>query len=173
MPLTNRTVQPITTVGFTMFPVGGSANMLNTTSGNNATPVAGTIYWGSLPIPANVRLTGVNYTIGTVGGTTKVIAALYDAAGNLLANSALAGTTVGSANTKQQVPFTSPISVVGWSVYYIALQFDGTTARFLNLGNVEAGIVAGSSTGTFGTLPNPLAVGTTFTVNTAPFASTY
>lgn len=160
------------TTGFTAFPTGGTMNILNGTSGFSKTPVSGTIYWASVFIPMNITVSGINYQIGNAGGTDKVIAALYDSTGTLLRSSNLAGVTVGSANTKQQVPLTSPIAIVGPGVYYIALQFDGTTARFMSFGNNEAGFVTGSTTGTFGTVPS-ITPGTTFSANTGPFASTY
>ncbi|MGF7228757.1 MAG: beta strand repeat-containing protein [Candidatus Saccharibacteria bacterium] len=164
-------VVPVTS-GFTAFGTGGFVNILNASSGTSITTVIGTIYWAALMVPFNVTLTGVIANIGTTGGTDKWIGALYSSAGILLANSATAGTTVGTANTKMKLPFTATVNVAGPAVYYIALQSNGTTAKFLALPNATEGIVTGSATGSFGTLPS-ITPGTTYTQNIGPFASTY
>ena len=158
--------------GFTSFGTGGVTNLLNTTSGTNVTMVAGTIYWAAVFIPMNVTLTGIIFTIGTTGGTDKWIGALYNSAGTLVANSTTAGTTVGTASTKQKLAFTGTYNALGPSVYYIALQSNGTTAKMLALGNVTEGFVTGSVAGTFGTLPS-ITPGSTYTSAIGPFASTY
>lgn len=160
------------TTGFTGFPTGGAANLLNSTSGTSVATVAGTIYWAGVFIPINVTLTGVIITVGNTGGTDKFIGALYSSTGTLLANSALAGINVGTANTKQKFVFTSTVYVTGPGVYYIAVQSNGTTARFMAFGNATEGFVTGSTTGTFGTLPS-ITPGSSFTTSVGPFASTY
>jgi hypothetical protein len=172
MPLRNNTVTPIT-AGFTAFGTGGAANLLNMTSGAPTTPAAGSIYWAAVPIPFNVTLTGIIFTVGTTGGTDKWIAALFDANGLLVANSDTAGINVGSANTKQKFAFTSAVTINGPGTYYVALQSNGTTARFLTFGNSVEGFVTGSTTGAFGTIPASLSPGTTYTVNVGPYATTY
>lgn len=143
------------------------------TSGTDTAPVSGTKFIGEIDIPVNTTLTGVQFLIGTVGGTDKVIVSLYDEDGNLLANSALAGTNVGAgAAVYQQVPFTAPFAAKGPGVYYIVIEFNGTTCRFRSLaaGGVRP---CGSVAGVFATLPSPLAIPTTFTADKAPIASTY
>lgn len=171
MPLYPRTVSPITS-GFTSFGTGGITNVLNVTSGTSVTTVAGSIYWAAVLIPMNVTLTGIIFSIGTTGGTDKWIAGLYNSSGTLLANSDLAGITVGTANTKQKYAFASSTTVNGPGVYYIALQTNGTTAKFLAFSNATEGFVTGSTTGSFGTLPT-ITPGTTYTASVGPYASTY
>lgn len=149
-----------------MTPVAG-------TSGNNTTTVAGTIYWGACWIPFNATLTGIQVLVGGTGGTDSWVVGLYNGAGTLVANSALAGIAVSaSANTLQQFVFTATYAAVGPGMYAIALQSNGTTAKFQSLtvpGNI---IISGSQTGVFGTLP-ALTLGTTYTNNVAPIASVY
>lgn len=144
------------------------------TSGTDTAPVAGQLQVGEVFVPANAVLTGIQFLIGTVGGTDKVIAALYDGDGNLVANTALAGTNVGAgAAVYQQVPFTAPVTVKGPGIYFIVLQFNGTTCRFRS---IPAGALqpAGSIAGVFATLPaSGLAVPTSFTADKAPIGSTY
>lgn len=171
MPLVNNSVTPVST-GFTAFGTGGVSNLLNNTSGTNSAPVNGTIYWAAIMVPYNCRLTGIMVSIGNVGGTDSLIVGLYDANGALLANSALAGTVAGTANTKQKVAFTAAVDVVGPGTYYIALQANGTTMRFLTFSSATEAFVTGSTTGTFGTLPS-ITPGTTYTTNVGPFATTY
>lgn len=167
------------TSGFTAFGTGGAVNLLNTSSGTAKAPVIGTIYWAALLIPMNITVTGLTYTVGSGStGTDLVIAALYNASGTLLGNTALAGSTVQTASTKHKMALVNasnvatPINVTGPGVYYIALQFSGTSARFMTFSNGNEGFVTGSATGTFGTLPT-IAPGTTYTANIGPWASTY
>jgi hypothetical protein len=69
----------------------------DTSTGTNTTVTANRAYVGQLNIPNRVTLTGAAYLIGTTGGTDKAVVALWDSTGKLLANSAKAGTTVGTA----------------------------------------------------------------------------
>ncbi len=132
-------------------------------------------YWCSVFVPVNVTLTGIGYLIGSVGGTDKVIAELKDSSGASLANSALAGATVGTLATFQEVAFTATIAVPGPAWYYLVLQFNGATAKFrtipANLG-VSQVAIANTAAGTFGTLA-AITPGTTFVAGKGPIAYTY
>ncbi|MFC5861088.1 hypothetical protein ACFPT7_02155 [Acidicapsa dinghuensis] len=125
--------------------------------GTNSTAVAAELYCTEVRMPYSRLLTGYAPHIGTTGGTDKWIVALYDSGGNLLANSALAGTTVGSGNAWQATAFTSPYYAVGPSQYYACLMSNGTTAT---IDTVTTGkddnilTFKSASAGTFGTLPN-------------------
>jgi hypothetical protein len=142
--------------------------------GTSSTPVNGTRYWCSLYIPHRVRLTGISYLIGGTGGTDKVIVELKDAYGASLANSALAGATVGTANTFQPVAFTAGLFVdPGW--YYVVVQMNGTTARLRTIpANLGISQVAntGSAAGTFGTVA-AITPPTGFTADVGPIAYVY
>jgi hypothetical protein len=144
------------------------------TSGTNVTPVAGTRYSCSIYVLHNMLMTGIGYLIGTVGGTDKAIAELHDADGKLIATSALAGVTVGTAATFQELPFTAPVQVLqGW--YYLSITMNGTTARLRAIATalgISQVALAKSATGTFGTVGD-LTVPTTFTADTGPIAYTY
>lgn len=125
--------------------------------GTNSTVVAAELYCTELRMPNSKLLTGLAPHIGTTGGTDKWIVALYDSAGNLVANSAVAGATVGTANTWQATAFTAPYYVVGPGQYYGCVMSNGTTAT---LDTVTTGkddnilTFKSASAGTFGTLPN-------------------
>ena len=143
------------------------------THGNDTAMVAGTLYWSQLFLDCNLTLTGVSVLVGSIGGTDKWIVALYDYQGNKLANSALAGTTAGTAANLQSIPFTATYAATGPGYYFIALQSNGTTAKFRSYTTPGAAFIDGSTTGTFGTLPNPLTVGTTYTNNVGPVCGVY
>lgn len=149
--------------------VTDAANSL--TYGTDSTPVSGTVYVGELWVPANATITGVSYLIGSVGGTDKAIVALYSSAGAVLANSALAGTTVGTTATYQQIAFTAPYAAVGPKQYFVSVSMNGTTAR---LRTIPAGgvVPATSATGVFGTLAT-ITAPTTFTADTGPVAHSF
>lgn len=143
------------------------------TSGTDTACTNGTAYTGSVFLPMNATITGIQYLIGSVGGTDKVVASLHSASGAVLANSATAGATVGTAANLQQVAFTSTYAATGPAFYFVALTFNGTTAKFRTVpAHTQNGVVGGSETQTFGTVaaftPN-----TTFTADTIPVASLY
>jgi hypothetical protein len=125
--------------------------------GTNSTAVAAELYCTEVRLPYSRLLTGYAPHIGTTGGTDKWIVALYDSGGNLLANSAVAGATVGTANTWQATAFTSTYFAVGPAQYFACLMSNGTTAT---IDTVTTGkddnilTFKSASAGTFGTLPN-------------------
>lgn len=150
----------------------GGIGVLLATAGNDTACTAGDIYWAPIFVPCNETITGINYLIGSVGGTDKAIVALYSATGVLLANSALAGTTVGTAANFQPLDFVSPYAAIGPAVYYVAVQFNGTTAKFRTHTIPGQKIVTGTQAGAFGTLA-AITPGTTYTANKGPLAVTY
>jgi hypothetical protein len=145
------------------------------TSGTNTTPADGTHFVTSLFIPVNKTLTGVGYLIGTVGGTDKVYAALYDASGALLANSSVTsgGATVGTAAEIQTLAFTATYAAVGPAMYYVGISMNGNTARLRTVpAFCQAGIYAGSVSQTHGTVA-AITEPVTFTADKAPIVFVY
>lgn len=125
--------------------------------GTSTATVAAELYCTELRMPDSKLLTGLAAHIGATGGTDKWIVALYDAGGNLLANSAVAGATVGTANTWQQTAFTVPYYTVGAAQYYGCIQSNGTTATadLVTTGKDDNILTfKQGSAGTFGTLPS-------------------
>ena len=120
------------------------------TTGTDQTPVSGTVYFGSLQLAHRMEVTGVGYLVGSVGGTDSAIVAIYDTNGVVIANSATAGTTVGTTATVQEIDLTAKIVLDAPGLYYVSVSMNGATAR-LRLG-VAAGGRGSSQTGTFGTL---------------------
>lgn len=145
------------------------------TSGTDTACTNGTVYTGSVFVPENCTITGIQYLIGSVGGTDKVVVALYDKTGTLLANSDTAGATVGTAANLQQVALTSTYAAVGPAYYHIGLCFNGTTAKFRSVPahcQAGSGVVGNGVSQTFGT-PATITAPTTFTADKVPVASLY
>lgn len=160
---------------------------------NNAskTTVSGTRYYSSIDVNAPnpsfmdggadqlapvATITGVQLLVGSVGGTDSWIVELHDANGVLVATSATAGTTAGTAGTWQQIPFTSTVSLVP-GTYFIVVQSNGTTAHpavynFPAPVAATTPLVTGSVTGSFGTSAN-FTPATAYTVNVGPVALLY
>jgi hypothetical protein len=127
------------------------------TVGADQVPVAGTVYFGAVYVPHRKFVTSIGYLIGTVGTGDKVIGAIYNAAGQLLASSALAGITMGNASVIQELPITltggavsTGVELEGPGYYYVSISCNGTTARLRV--SVSGGGRAGSAAGSFGTL---------------------
>lgn len=144
------------------------------TSGTDSACTNGTVYFGAIIVPHHVRATGVRYLIGSVGGTDKVIATIHDAHGTVVANSAVAGATVGTAANTQDVALTAEYTLEP-GLYFLGLTFNGTTAKFRTVPaftHAGGNLIAGSATQTFGTTAAFTPV-TTFTADKAPVCSLY
>lgn len=141
------------------------------TAGTDSACTNGTAYFVELVLDFAKTLTGVFYQIGSVGGTDKVIATLYDSSGAVVANSAVAGATVGTAAQIQSVAFESTYAA-RQGVYYIGLTFNGTTAKFRTYPIPGSKFIAGSEAETFGTV-TAITPGTTFTADKGPLSGVY
>ena len=157
-------------------PVSDNSTVAVTSLGNDTAPTNGGIWLGSLVIPFNCTVTGVQFLVGSVGGTDKVIALLYNSAGTLVASTTSGSApTVATNGTVQQVAFSTTYSALGPGIYFLALQFNGTTARFKTIpANWQVGnnVVGGLVSGTFGSA-STVSLPTTFTANQVPIASLY
>ena len=142
--------------------------------GTDGVSVAGTTYYSQLFLAANKTITGIGVLTGTTTGTDKVLVGLYDAAGNLLANSALAGATTSTADKYQEVAFTGTYAAVGPAVYLIAFQLNGTTDGMQRIATDGVEVACGKETGSFGTMIDPItSVATTFTTAEGPIGYLY
>jgi hypothetical protein len=158
---------------------GGVPRNVNTwqaptaTSGTDTACSNGTAYVGSVFLPMNATVTGIQFLVGSVGGTNNVHAALHSIAGAPLANSAAAGAVVGTAAQVQQVAFTATYAAVGPAFYFVALTFNGTTAKFRSVpAHTQNGVIGNGVTQTFGTIA-AFTPPTTFTADKVPVASLY
>ncbi len=156
--------------------------MLNSLS---KTMVSGTFYYNQFnvgytytptprgsAIPENsYSITGVNVPVGAVGGTDTFHVWLWNSAGVVIGRSATAGVTAGTALTIQQIPLyqpdgltAGPITITS-GVYYIGIQSNGTTAKFLSINSPIWPLATGSQTGTAGTSAAIASIATTYTAN--------
>jgi len=154
------------------FPAGICSWPVNAvTAGTDTACTNGTTYYVSVYVPGNCLITAINYIVGSVGGTDKVIASIYDSGGTLLANSAAAGATVGTTATTQAVSLTAPLNYTGGpGMLIVGLTFNGTTAKFRSIpAYCSNGAWAGSATQTFGTITSTITISTTlFTADKGP-----
>lgn len=157
--------------GFTSFWTAG-VGVETAATGTDSACTNGDIYWCATLVPYNCTLTGISYLIGSVGGTDKAIVGLYSSAGVLLASSVLAGTTVGTAANWQPLDFTAALPTVGPALYYVALQFNGATAKFRTHAGPGQKYVANTVAGTFGTMA-AITPGSSFVASKGPIAVTY
>lgn len=145
------------------------------TSGTDTTPANDTQFLTSIFVPVNKTITGVGYLIGSVGGTDKVYAALYDADGALLGNSSVAGggATVGTAANIQTLALTATYAAKGPRLYYVGISMNGNTARLRTVpAHCQGGLFAGSVTQTHGTVA-AVTEPVTFTADKAPICFLY
>lgn len=155
---------------YSTVPVGSVAYGSFATS---AVHVAGTIYVAELVIERNFLATGVKVLNGATAATDKLIAILYDSAGNVVATSALAGTLAAGTNAFQTLAFTATVDVPGPARYYIGIQANGTTTTTRRIAaSTFIDCLTKSFTGVFGTIP-ALTVPTTFTADVGPVAYVY
>lgn len=142
------------------------------TSGTDTAGINGTLWISEIFVPANMTLTGISYLLGSVGGTDKVVVALFDSAGNLVAHSAVdSSVTAGTLATFQRVPFTATYAVTtGPGKYYIGVQFNGATAKLRT--QVFGDHNTTSAAQTFNTLV-AITPPTTFTASKGPVSMLY
>ncbi len=124
-----------------------------------------------------VLLNGIEFLIGTTGGTDKWIGELHDSAGVFLVGTDTAGTTVGTASTWQRIPFGTAAAPTPYLAqpgsYFITLIMNGTTAKFRAYNSPGLLILTQSASGgTFGT-PANITPPTTYTAAVGPVAVLY
>ena len=122
------------------------------TPGSYKQPVTTEMYVGSIFVPTNMTVIGIQYLIGTTlpSGQT-VIAALYSQAGTKVAASVATAMTT-TVSIKQRLPFTgSAYAAIGPGWYFIGLMFNTATAALVAMipavGDVGSGVVGTAVTG--------------------------
>lgn len=142
---------------------------------NGTTLSASTQYCSEVYLPHNKLITGIGVLNGTTVGTDKHLVALYDSAGNLLANSATAGVTTASASAYQEIALTAAFYAVGPQKYFACMQTNGTTdtVRMAVTGQAATILTAGITGQTFGTVPATFTVPAAFNSAVGPFVYLY
>jgi hypothetical protein len=162
----------LTTASTHIWTAGGSVVLA--TSGTDAACTDGDRFWSEIMIPYSVTLTGVSYLVGSVGGTDSVVVQLVNSSGVQVATSRAVGgaaVIVGTTAEFQSVAFTTTYDAAP-GVYYIVLQFNGTTAKFRTYPIAGSPFVAGTVAGTWNTAAG-ITPGTTFTADKGPICITY
>lgn len=155
-----------------------------TSINTNGTAVgATTLYCTELDVPYNILATGISVLNGTtVTGNARYVI-LYDANGNAIANSALAGQASVTASVYENyafvntasTPVTGKFYVVGPARYFGCLQDNAvgsTTVRMAVTGTNDNILTKGQTSAVFGTVP-ALTVPTTFTTAVGPYLTLY
>ena len=157
----------------TIWSTGGSTVLA--TAGTDVACSDGARWWTEITIPYNVTLTGIFFLVGSVGGTDSVVVELHNSAGAVVASSVQGDTTiadiVGTAANIQKVPFYSTYAATAGK-YYIAVQFNGTTAKFRAYPIPGSAFIAATAAGTFKT-GAAITPGTTFTADKGPMSGVY
>lgn len=128
------------------------------------------IYCSEIDLPYSTLLTGLGVLNGTTVGTNKHFAILYDSGGNVLANTAIAGTTTAGASTYQKMNFVTKYYAVGPARYFACDGLNGTTDTIRHaITAVNDNILGGTVTAqVFGTAA-AITVPSTFTTAKVPY----
>ena len=124
-----------------------------------------------IQVPQNVLVTGIAIFNGALVTTDKYVLYLYDSAGVVIANTALAGVVSAGIDTYQRIPLTAPVTIVGPAAYHIGVTMDGTTDNHHThaIGAFSCGTHVGHVFGT----PKAITPDTTFTAGDGPLAQLY
>jgi hypothetical protein len=146
----------------------------NSVASNTSTDVNGQFWFSQIMVPANSTLTGACLLNGSTVGTDKWIFYLWDKAGNVIANTALAGTTTATASKYQCINFAATVQVIGPQTYFVGVQGNGTTDTMQTYAANSAPNNYGVNTasGTFGTAA-AITPTVTFAANKGPIMALY
>ncbi len=144
--------------------------------GNNTTSVLDSLYCTEIDMSYSKLVTGLGIHVGTTGNSSDLwVLGLYDSAGNLIANSATAGTAPGSAYAWSNFAFTSKYYVVGPGQYYgCMIPISATTATVDTLKTAYgANYLTYTATSSNAYLPTSFTVPTGFNNAAGPFLYVY
>lgn len=141
--------------------------------GTDTAGVNGTVWFSSIFVPFVATFTGIGVLNGGTVATDKIIVSLYDSSGALLANSALAGTSMATINVFQETAFTATYTTLRPGRFWIGVQTNGANANIRTIATATwIDVLTTNVAGTFGTLP-ALTPPTTFTAGKGPIAYLY
>ena len=141
--------------------------------GTNTTAIAGQWWISDILVPYNRIVTDLNYLSGGTATTTLMIVAIWDSYGRLVANTAVAGQVVATANIWQVVALaqaSNPLGTAGTTAttvkllgpqqYFMGVQTNNTTAGAIQTVAVASNWpnVTKLLAGTFGTVPTTITV---------------
>lgn len=154
---------PVSMQGPSILPNMALGTAALTAAGSSSVHVAGTMNLSEIYVPHWNTWKGLAVLNGTIVGTDNMLVALYNSAGALVANSAVAGTLSAGASTFQNRDFLFP-ALLAPGRYFCGVQANGTTAtsmKFVAANGVN--VLTTTVAGTFGTVPATITVPTTFT----------
>lgn len=116
--------------GFSEPPGVWSWQPVAATTGTDTAFAEKKLFLASLFLPTAKTVTGIGILLGGEGGTTRLVAGLFDRNGRLLAKSTETseGTVAGTKETIQELAFTAPSRVTA-GTYFIGVTGNGTTAK--------------------------------------------
>lgn len=137
--------------------------------GTNTTDINGQFWITDIWVPAAKTITKIGVLQGATATTDNILAALYDANGILLGNSATAGSLLSGASTFKELVLLSSVQVYGGQ-YFVGVQGNGTAAGAIRTvaASTFVDVLSGTAAGTFGTVPATITVPTTFTADVGP-----
>lgn len=138
-----------------------------TTDGTDTTPVVTETYLAEVYIGETMTVTGIGLFNGSAAAG-NVTLGLYDSTGKFLGKTA--STAQSGTDAYQKIALATALSLPA-GTYYVAAQFDSTSARFNShvIGVFGAGKLTGQ---TYGTMPGAT-MPTTFTTGLGPIATLY
>lgn len=170
---TIRHDQLVPMTGNYRIPVLSGSHGTLSSLGTDTAGVNGTIWFSSVFVPMITSFTGIGILNGGTVATDKIIVAVYDSAGNLLANSALAGTSMATINVFQETAFTAAWTPTKPGRHWIACQTNGANANIRTIATATwIDVLTNNVAGTFGTLP-ALTPATSFAAGKGPIAYLY
>ena len=164
------------TQSLVIYAVGGAPQV--GTDGASITADDGDRHFSQIFVPYTTSVTGIFYLVGATGGTDSVVVELFDATGALVpgctsaASATASGDIVGTAAQLQSVPFTDGAVTINPGVYYISVQFDGTTATYAAYEVVGSKFIADTDAGTAWT-PASITPGTAYVDSKGPIGGIY
>lgn len=160
--------------GVLRFPDPGANALSGLETAGTAAGANTEIYCTELDLPYSMLVTGLAVLNGTTVGTNKHFLILYDSSGNVLANTAPAGTTTSGASTYQKINLVSKFYAVGPNRYFVCDGLNGTTDTIRHAATgISDSVLGGTVTAqVFGTAAK-ITVPTTFTTVKVPFMAVF
>lgn len=163
----------------TNIPIGGSA--LTGFETNGVVQTAFAINLTEIFVPHWNSWTGAAVLNGTVVGTDNLVYWLFSSEGDLIANTAIAGTLSAGASAFQKIAFTGGPVTLSPGRYFLGTQINGATATTRHVlaafgAEPRCGIVAASASfaaSLAALTAAPITVPTSFTTAQAPIMQLY
>lgn len=137
--------------------------------GTSTADVNGQFWLTDVWVPGPKAITKIGVLQGATATTDNILAAIWDANGILLGNSATAGALLSGASTFKELSLLATVQLYGGQ-YFVGVQGNGTAAGAIRTVATATfiDVLSGTLAGTFGTVPATITVPTTFTADVGP-----